>query len=62
MNNSLKLTQILLGIRVKQLQGMREFVQYVIIINQNWNMYMYVSLVLNKSTTSILYELPHIFE
>ena len=59
MLDSIKLTLILLGIRVKLLSGMKVFIQYVIIIYQNWTIYMYVALVLKETTTDILYKFPN---
>ena len=39
---------------------MRGFVQYAIIIDQNWTIYTYVALVPKDSTAYILYKSPHI--
>ena len=41
---------------------MRIFVQYAIIIYQNWTMYKSVALVPKDSTTHILYKSPHMCE
>ena len=57
--NSLKLPIIILGILVQLLSVMRVFVNYVIIIHQNWAKFMHVVLVLKENMTCILYKLPH---
>ena len=41
---------------------LRGFIQYAIIIDQKWTIYMYVVLVLKDSKTYILYKSPHICE
>ena len=41
---------------------MRGFVQYVIIIYQNWTIFTYVSLVLKETVSNILYKYLHFFE
>ena len=60
--NSIEINLISLGIRVQLLSVIRGFVQYVIIIDQDWTMYTYVHLVLKESTTYIMYKSPHICE
>ena len=61
-SNSIKIPIILMGVLVQQLSVMRIFVQYVIIIDQNWDIYTYVALLLKESTTYILYKSPHFCE
>ena len=60
--NYIKLHIILIGIIVQLLSGMRVFVHYNIIMDQNWTIHTYVSLVLKKSTTYILYNPSHFCE
>ena len=48
-------------IEVKLLSGMKGFVQYVLIIDQNWTIYRYVVLLLMETMTHILYKSPHFF-
>ena len=57
--NFLKLPLILLGIRVQLLSVVRVFVNYVIIIHQNWTKFMHVVLVLRENMTFILNKFPH---
>ena len=61
-SNSIKLPLRLMGVLVQLLSVMRRFVQYVIIIDQNWDIFTYVALLLKESTTYILYKSPHFCE
>ena len=60
--NYLKLTLILLDIRVQLISVMKVFVKYVIIIYQNWTIYTYVDLSLQETTTHIIYRYPNFCE
>ena len=42
----INITLMIIGIQVQLLSGMRGFVQCAIIIDQNWTMYIYLSLVI----------------
>ena len=60
--DSLKFYLRLLGILVQILPEMKEFVQYVTIIYQNWTIYTYVALVLKETVINILYKSLHFCE
>ena len=51
-----------MGVQVQILSGIRGFLQGVIIIDQNWTIYMYVALVLKGTTTNIQYKSPNFCE
>ena len=60
--NYLKLSLILLFIRVQLISGMRVFVNCIIKIYQNWTKYIHVDLVLKETVGNILYKSTHFFE
>ena len=51
----------LMGIAVQLLPEMRGFLQYVLIIYQNWTIYTYVALVLKETVINILYKYLHFY-
>ena len=61
MENSIKLLLILLGISVKLLLGMSYFLRYIMIIEQNLAMYIYVSSVLKETMSHIVYKYTHFY-
>ena len=51
-----------MGILIELVSEIRGFVDYVIIIYQNWTIYTYVALLLRETVSNILYKSLHFCE